>query len=413
MLTRVGLAVALIVFLDLTQSARSQAWTRFRGPNGSGVSTAQDVPTAWTGQDVRWKVKLAGMGHSSPVVWGSRLFVTSAAPDAGNGIVQCLDTADGKELWTRNFPVAKHRHHEHNSLASATPAVDDRHVYLVWASPQHYLVVALYHDGREHWRVNLGGFKSGHGFGVSPVVVDDVVIIANEQEGESSVCALERDTGTVRWRLPRQSRTTYATPCVWAPPGQPAQVIFVSYEHGITSVDPRRGGVLWDMDVFDKRHMETSIASPIVAGNLIIGASGWLGVRKEVIAVRPGVNGAPAVRSYQLTKGMPLVPTPLVKDDLLILWGDEGVVTCADASTGTIHWHERVPGTYYSSPICAGTHFYNVSRAGEVIVLKAARTFQHVATNPLGEGSHSTPAVSGNTLYIRTFTHLTAIGRSR
>jgi outer membrane protein assembly factor BamB len=404
---------AFVAVLAISAAAPAQEWTRFRGPNGSGISLAAGIPTAWTEKDLRWKVRLAGIGHSSPVLWGQKIFVTSGDSASGKRVVQCLDTTRGKELWSRNFAAEKHRTHEHNSWASATPAVDDRHVYLLWASPKDYLVVALAHDGEEKWRRDLGGFQSGHGFGVSPIVFEDLVIVANEQDGKSSLLALDRDTGKTRWRAPRKSRTTYATPCVFAPRGRPPEIIFANYEHGITSIDPETGAANWEADVFDKRHMETSIASPIVAGDLVIGLSGWLGVRKEVIALRPERDGRAPKQLYNLTKGTPLVPTPLAKDDLLFLWGDDGVVSCFGVATGKEHWRERVPGSYYSSAICVGLHLYNVSREGEVIVLKASREFQQVAVNRLGEGSHSSPAVAGGTLYFRTFQHLSAVRPKR
>jgi len=405
----------------LVPEVAAQEWTRFRGPNGSGVVRA-DLALMWSEKDFAWKTPLAGSGHSSPVLWGDRLFVTSADPSAGQRIVQCLDADDGKELWSRGFPAAKHRQHEHNSWASATPAVDERHVYLAFASPKDYLVVALDHAGKESWRVDLGGFQSGHGFGVSPIVHDDLVIVAHEHEGKSAIVALDRLTGKERWRLPRRSRTTYSTPCVFAPKapnGRPAELILVSYEHGITSVAPATGKVNWETDVFAKKHIETSIASPIVAGDLVIGSSGWLGVRQEVIAVRlplgPAEKGAEGegrptpTTVYTLTKSAPLVPTPLVCDDLLYLWNDDGVVTCCDVATGKTHWRERVPGEYYSSPIAVADHVLNVSRDGDVVVLKAARQFDHVATSRLGEGSHSTPAVARGMVYFRTFRHVIAV----
>jgi outer membrane protein assembly factor BamB len=178
--------------------------------------------------------------------------------------------------------------------------------------------------------------------------------------------------------------------------------------------------VNWETDVFAKKHIETSIASPIVAGDLVIGSSGWLGVRQEVIAVRPplapqgrgagGEGSAQPTTVYTLAKSAPLVPTPLAHDGLVFLWNDDGVVTCCDAATGKMHWRERVPGEYYSSPIAVSGHVLNVSRDGEVVVLKAARAFEHVATNHLGEGSHSTPAVARGRIYFRTFRHLIGVG---
>jgi outer membrane protein assembly factor BamB len=133
-------------------------------------------------------------------------------------------------------------------------------------------------------------------------------------------------------------------------------------------------------------------------------------VRQEVVAVRPGGEKVRPKEGYRITRGVPLCPTPLVKDDLLFLWGDGGTVTCADVRTGEVHWRQRVPGSYYSSPVCAGGHVYNVSREGEVVVLAASKRFELAARNVLGEGSHSTPAISGGRLYIRTFAHLICLG---
>jgi outer membrane protein assembly factor BamB len=189
-------------------------------------------------------------------------------------------------------------------------------------------------------------------------------------------------------------------------------VIVTSYEHGITSIDPKTGHVNWEIDVFDKRHVETPIGSPIVAGDLVLGTCGWLGVRQEVVAVRPVPAGAPGKvqEVYRLTNAAPLCTTPLVKDDLLFLWGDSGIVTCADVRTGKVHWRERVAGSYYGSPVWSGGRLYGVSREGEVVVLTAAKQFALLARNPLGEGSHSTPAIAEGTMYLRTFSHLLAIG---
>src|SRR5262249_16944465 len=151
---------------------------------------------------------------------------------------------------------------------------------------------------------------------------------------------------------------------------------------------------------------ETSIGSPILAGTaetpLVLGMSGWLGVRQEIIAVRPPVKGGKPEVVYTIDRSVPLSTTPLVQDDLLFLWSDGGVVSCADAGTGKLHWRERVPGSFYASPVCAGDRLYGVSRAGDVVVLAAAKEYQLLARNPLGEGSHSTPAIAGGRMYLRT-----------
>src|SRR5207237_10814036 len=141
-------------------------------------------------------------------------------------------------------------------------------------------VVALDHDGKERWRADLGPFRSGHGFGPSPVVFGGVVVAANDQDGPGCLAALGRDSGKVRWRVPRKGKASYTTPCVYRPRGGPAELVFTNWDHGITAVDPRTGRVNWEANVFDRRHVETAIGSPAVAGDLVLGVCGWLGVRQ-------------------------------------------------------------------------------------------------------------------------------------
>jgi outer membrane protein assembly factor BamB len=406
------LAVSAALGLALAGKVGGQEWLRFRGPNGSGVSPATTIPIRWTEKDPNWKVKLPGVGHSSPVLWGERIFVTGGEEGTGKRFLVCLKTSDGSRLWTRDFAGERHGKHADNSFASATPVLDEKHVYVSWAGPKEYLVAAVDHDGKEIWRTDLGPYRSGHGFGTSPIVHGDLLIVPSDQDGPSTLFALECGTGKVRWKVPRKSKASYATPCVFQPDGRPAELIFTSYEHGVTGIDPQTGRTNWELDVFFKGHVETPIGSPIVAGDLVLAPCGWLGVKKEVVALRSPARGKEAkdVVAFRLDRSAPLCTTPLIKDDLLFLWSDEGLVSCADARTGKVHWRERVPGSYYSSPIWIAGHLYNVSREGDVLVLAAGKEFKQVARNPLGEGSHSTPAVAGGRLYVRTFSHLISIG---
>lgn len=405
----VGLFLIGCGLLTATLSVNADHWPRFRGPNGAGVAE-KAAPIQFTEKDHAWKVELPGVGHSSPVLWNDRLFVTTAE-DEGKRLLLCLRASDGERLWVREYPGRPHRRHRDNSLASSTPAVDDRCVCVCWGGADEFLVVALDHDGKEIWKVDLGAFKSGHGFGPSPILHDDLVIVPNDQDG-GFLIALERDTGKERWKVSRKSKATYTTPCVHRPEKGPAELIFSNYEHGLTSIDPKTGRTNWEIDVFDKGHIETGIGSPIVAGGLVLGTCGWLGVRQEVVAVRPPTPGSDDKPSvvYTLDRSAPLCTTPLARGDLLFLWSDAGMVTCADLKTGKVHWRERVPGSYYSSPICVGDHLYNISREGDVVVLAAASKFELTARNRLGEGSHATPAAADGRIYFRTFTHLIAIG---
>jgi outer membrane protein assembly factor BamB len=244
------------------------------------------------------------------------------------------------------------------------------------------------------------------------MVCGERVIVAKEHEGDSEIVALDRRTGSIHWRVARRSRSTWATPCLFAPSGGPTQLICVSYEHGISALDPGTGKTLWEADVFDKGHIESTIASPVVVDDLVIGSSGWLAVRQEIVTVRHGTRDGVQVadRLYCIDRSAPLCTTPLVVGDLLFLWADNGVVTCADVRSGQVHYRQRVGGTYYASPIAVGGSVYNVSAAGEVVVLAAEREYKPQGRVALGEPSHSTPAVSGGVLYLRTFSRLFSLG---
>ncbi len=414
--------VALVLSLLAAQSGTvfaaepDEAWSRFRGPNGSGVSRAASVPAQWKESDYNWKLELPGLGHSSPVVWGDHIFLLTADEDTGARRVLCVSASQGQTVWQREFVSAPHRKHKKNSLATSTPAVDADHIYVTWADGDRITFKALRHNdptvlGQTAWEVDLGPFKGGHGFGSSPIVHADLVVLPIDQDGASSLVALDRKTGQLRWKVDRKSqRTTYSTPCVFAPPGRDPLLIFTDWNHGITAIDPKNGALVWEKSVFGES-TERAIGSPVVAGELVIGTCGFVTSTKHVVALKPGPSTNTEVAEvYHLERGAPHIPSVLVLDDLLFLWADNGIVTCCEVATGKTLWQRRIGGTYMASPICVGGKLYNVSEDGEVLVLAAAREYEELGRVNLGDECHATPAVVNGALILRTHRHLFSIG---
>jgi len=409
-------AVLVCSVLIACGRAPGQEWTRFRGPNGAGVGSA-NIPSKWTEDDYAWQASLPGKGHSSPVLWGKRLFITSGDEKTGTRIVLCFDADTGRRVWSREFAAHTHGKHSLNSFASATPAVDEKRLYVSWATPKDYIVLALDHEGKEVWRRDLGPFKTGHGYGGSPIVYEDLLVVPNEQDGESSLVALSAADGKTRWQVPRDSQVTYSTPCVYQPKGRPAELIFTNWTYGISALEPATGKTRWEIKVFSKDHLETAIGSPIVAGDLVLGTCGYLGKGNHTVAVRPvgepettAAGSGKAEEVYRIERGAPLTTTPLAVGKLLFLWGDEGIATCADAATGKVHWQKRIGGTYYASPVCAGKNIYCTSADGEVVVLAASEKFAELGRVHLGEPSNATPAIAGGKMFLRTESRLMALG---
>lgn len=409
-LSIISFSLALL-WVSTTTAAEPQ-WTRFRGPNGSGVSETATVPASWTEADYRWRVELPGIGFSSPVVWDDRLYLTSTIEDQATLVVLCLQAADGNVLWKREVRTKWHPKYKANCDACATPTVDEDHVYVTWATPHEHVAMALdQHDGKDVWRHDLGPFVSEDGFGSSPVLVGDVVVLANDQDpgGTSSIVALDRKTGQVRWQTDRETKKAiFSTPCVFEPADGRPQVIVLSCAHGITSLDPTNGAKNWELgDVFALR----TTGSPLVTSGMVFGSNGAGTAGKYLVAARLGVpeqDVRPEVL-YRIEKAAPYVVTPVAKWPLVFLWNDRGVVTCIDGPTGKVHWRERVGGDYLGSPIRVGNRIYCIANSGEIVVLAAADQFELLARIDLGEPSRSTPVPAGDVMYLRTLSHLTAL----
>jgi outer membrane protein assembly factor BamB len=402
---------ALLVLISLIGAGRlaGQEWTRFRGPNGSGISAATTIPVKWTEADLNWKVELPGIGHSSPVLWGDRLYITSADKETARQHVLCIDTADGKTIWHEQFESNPFRQHRMNSFASATPVVDADRLYVCSTSDKAVVIRALdRRTGKQVWHRDLGPFDSNHGPGTSPMLYKDLLVLTNDNQGDSFVIAMDCKTGKDRWKVERQNKrkgTSYGTPCVRRNAEGKDELILVSRVHGVTAVDPALGKVAWERDdVFTNRN----VSSPVLAGDLIVGSCGSGGGGNYVAALRPNKDKPELV--YKITKNAPYVPTTLAHKDLLFLWSDNGVVTCVESASGDELWRERVGGKFFGSPVWVDGRLYCMSHEGEIVILAASREFKEPTRIPLGEGTYATPAIADGRMYLRTFSHLISIG---
>lgn len=406
-----GTALACLLVVAFWSEVRAEdEWTQFRGPDGTGVIDAPSIPVKFGEADYRWKVPLPGSGHSSPVLFGGKLFLICEVREKNERFVVCLDAADGRTLWSWKAAFEPYRQHSFNSYAASTPAVDADRVYVSWISGATFIALALDHQGNPLWERRLENYESRFGAGTSPIVLDDVVIVGNDHTGEGCfLIGLDAKTGETRWKVPRKTgRTSFVVPAVYRPKDGPVEVIFVSQAHGITGLDPRSGTVNWELgELFTQK----TVSSPVIAGEVVFSTSGQGGRGVESAAVRRGdaESGRQAELVYEVSGALPYVPTPIVVGELMFIWADNGVVTCVEAETGKRVWQERIGGEYFSSPICVSGRLYCVSKKGEVVVLEASRQYKVLQRNQLPEGSYATPAVANGCIYFRTFNQVMCV----
>ena len=337
--------------------AAGDRWTRFRGPNGTGVSHATTIPSEFGDETFNWKIALPGVGHSQPVVWDDRIFVTSAPQDGSTRFVTCLGVKDGSRRWHRAIESRAYHHHEWSSYASSTPALDASRVYCVFQHGRRARLHAYDHDGAPQWTHDLGVFATQHGFGGSPIVHEDTVVFPVHQlrgdprETANFVVALDAATGDVRWKTPRPSRrAAYGTPAVFTTPSGDDELVFTSGGAGFYALDPSTGAPIWNADVFDLR----TVSSPVFAAGLLFGTCGSGGGGNYLVALRPGGRGDLGETHvlYTLRRAVPYVPTALGVGRTLYLWTDKGgIVSKIDAATGQVEWEGRAGGHYTGSPV--------------------------------------------------------------
>ncbi len=433
--------------------ASSVHWPQWRGPNADGSSPAKNLPTKWSlTENIAWKTALPSWSGSTPVIWGDRVFVTSASakpttsasagaqfqpvgfggggsfggrrdPGGPSVLLLCLNKKNGAIIWERKLEDGNRGWMKQNS-ASPSPVTDGKHVWVVTGNGQ---IVAFDFDGNARWQRNLqtdyGKFGLLHGFASSPLLQDGKLIIqvlhGCTTDDPSYLVAFDAATGKPRWRVERptdaifESPDSYTTPQLAVFGGKP-QIVLSGGDY-VTGHDTASGKELWRAAGLNPNRDRAGriIASPIVNDGIVYAPS----KRRPLVALRVGGSGnvtnSHLVWKYEDTGG-PDVPSPVCDGKYFYMIADNGAASCLDAKTGkVIYGPERtVVGTVSSSLVMADSKIYFINESGVTVVLASGPAFKHLATNELdGSFTLSSLAVSGNQLFARTSTHLYCIGK--
>jgi len=397
----------------------AQEWPQFRGPNAQGRSAETGLPLTWSAtENVAWKTALPGESWSSPVVWGERVFVTTATGGGESCRVLAIDVKDGRILWDKEvFKQVPRRKEGRNTHATPTPATDGERVYACFGDGSF---AALDFAGEVVWTNRDYPFYGQHGLGSSPILHDGLLIMARDGSNDgddkklgwqtpwdrSYLVALDAKTGKERWKGKRGlSRIAHGAPCIWENNGKP-QVLSEAGDVA-QGFDARTGERLWSCDVVG----EGKVPSAVLGDGLVFTAGGW-GGRESIKAFRLGGAGdlKESALAWEQKKGMPKLPSMIYLKPHLFAITDGGVATCLKAETGEIVWQERAGGAFSASPVAAEGRLYFVADNGETVVLAAGPDFKVLSRNPLGEKAQASPAISRGRIFIRTEKTLFCIG---
>ena len=425
------------------------SWPSFRGPQASGVAEGQNLPDRWdgkTGENILWRTPIPGLAHSSPVVWGNKIFVTTAVstdPKAtfrpglyGDGdaskdrsrqrwMIYAVDKNNGKIVWERvayqGEPIDKR--HIKSTYANSTPATDGR-IVVAWFGSQG--VHAYDVNGRFLWKVDLGRLDLGAydiptyewGPASSPIIWNNLVILQCDTQTDSFLLALDARTGKTVWKTDREELPSWGTPTVATTSTGPELVTNAS--NFIRGYDPRTGKELWRLGGSSK----ITAPTPIFAEGLFVVVSGR-GPERPIFVVRPNAHGdltLPDGKSnneavvWSRTGRGSYMPTPLVYNGTLYVLGNNGLFDAYNLKTGEEVYRQRLPlvGSGFSaSPVASDGKIYLSNEDGEMLVIAAGDKFAHLSTNSMGELLMATPALSDGVMYVRSAASLFAIGRKR
>lgn len=364
------------------------------------------MPLRFGPEDIVWRAEPPGRGHSSPVIADGRVFVQSASPDGAVRHLLAYNAATGKLLWQQDVPGSKVRTHAKNSLASSTPAVDGGRVFfLIWSGADVRLDVRDAATGKELWQVKLGGYKSQHGFAISPLAADGRVFVNFDQDGAAELLAFDAATGEKVWSARRKPFRANCAMCLL----HKGKLVAAS-TGGLTEYDPATGKVVWTWTwPFDNKPLRT-VGSPVLDGDTVIVIAGDGDGSRSTAAV--DVSGTAPKQVWQRTRDVPYVPGPIASGRYLYYLTDGGQAACADLGTGKVVWQERAFATSVSaSPVLAGRAVIAIAEDGKIVVFKASSEgFEKLAEGRLAEAVFASPAVAGGRLYVRGATSLVCFG---
>ena len=442
-----GLLVLIAIHPHFLAGAEKGNWPSFRGPHASGVMNGTNLPDKWdvaTGVGIRFKVAIPGLAHSSPVIWGDNLFLTTAVSsqaDAsfkpglyGSGEASedrsvhewqllCLDKKTGKILWTKTATkgTPKDKRHIKATYANATPATDGEHVVALFGSEGLFAYTV---EGELLWKKDLGRMDVGAydlpdyewGAASSPIIHDGKVIVQCDQQKGSFLLAVDLKTGKTVWMTPRDELPSWGTPTVY--PGKARAELITNGSNFIRGYDPATGKELWRLGGSSK----ITAPTPVFSDDLIIVASGR-GPERPVFAIRPGAVGDITLQAgetgntsvaWRSARRGGYMPTPLIYRTETYVLNNDGVLACFDLKTGTEHYVERVPHRSFgfsASPVAADGKLYLAGEDGLIFVLDAGTRLKLLAVNPLGEPLMATLALSDGMMYVRGSKHLFGIGK--
>jgi outer membrane protein assembly factor BamB len=393
-------------------------WPRWRGPSGQGVVEETGYTDTWSATtNVQWKTTVPGSGHSSPILWGDRIFLTTSRDDGRRLSVLSFRRSDGTLLWEADAPDGRvERHHGKNTPASATPTTDGERVYASFGSRG---LVAVDFDGNVVWHRDLGPINNYHGPAGSPLLYRDTIIIyqdqgvalgrgSNKAPAGAFVIALDTQTGETRWQTERSASVGWGSPIAISV-GDHDELI-VSSQRQVQSYDPTTGEELWRCE----GNLFEVIPTPVVGHGLVFCASGRAG---PTLAIRPGGRGdvTDTHVAWKTTRGSPFVPSPVVYGPYLYTLNDmSNIITCLNAQTGEAVWQERLGSPrregISASPIVVDDKLFVTNDDGLTFVMATGPAFEILHTNDIGERTLASPALVDGVWYIRTVNELIAIG---